>query len=464
MWSLLGFKARYKKGQKIEATHPSGKFLPAVIKEVLDNGQYYSVEFEGEGIASKISGKFVREISTAPTVRTVEDSSRTINTESTHLPPPRSPTMITRSPSTHMRKTASIGKLQKTMSTRSSMSDKEGEGKKIVTPTQSRKNTMTFNLRKPSLSLSTKGSTRSPGRTSTPTNAYVDYTKPQSPMMLSAEPLEVLAIPDLEDYVTPTTNNLPQKPPKEKKERGKLSAEPLEVLAIPDLEDYVTPTANNLPQKPPKEKKERGKEEILLLSRIRRCRDQDDRQYRSIDISRLNVERLPLLLLQINDLKELICRKNPLQSLDEIILFQQLEKLDLSFTSNIIDVSGWPRVLSEIPTIKILELNNMQLIEIPEEIRVLKRLEKLSLRNNQIKVLPDWLGELRYLHTLDVSGNQIDFLPPFLGQMKALTDLITQNNPCQSLDLMTPEVAFLVDKVSNSCYHRHSLLMSCVGM
>eukprot|EP01040_Poterioochromonas_malhamensis_P005236 gene5236-5615_t len=410
MWSLLGFKARYKKGQKIEATHPSGKFLPAVIKEVLDNGQYYSVEFEGEGIASKISGKFVREISTAPTVRTVEDSSRTINTESTHLPPPRSPTMSTRSPSTHMRKTASIGKLQKTMSTRSSMSDKDGEGKKIVTPTQSRKNTMTFNLRKPSLSLSTKGSTRSPGRNSTPTNAYVDYTKPQSPMMLSAEPLEVLAIPDLEDYVTPTTNNQPQKPPKEKKERGK--------------------------------------EEILLLSRIRRCRDQDDRQYRSIDISRLNVERLPLLLLQINDLKELISRKNPLQSLDEIILFQQLERLDLSFTSNIIDVSGWPRVLSEIPTIKVLELNNMQLIEIPEEIRVLKRLEKLSLRNNQIKVLPDWLGELRYLHTLDVSGNQIDFLPPFLGQMKALTDLITQNNPCQSLDLMTPEVAFLVDKRS----------------
>jgi Leucine-rich repeat (LRR) protein len=398
MWNLFGFKPKYKKGEKVEALHPvSGSYVAAVVADVHEDGQNFTVEFEG-GDSFALSSKNVRNISTKVSsfLSTVMSTPNQSRKESSKTPQ-------SNGPSPDVAAKLEKGPSKKNLSRQASISSVPSDDRANSSPGRSRRGS---NARRPSVtgaSASRRGSSLLKG----------DSSRLSSPGTPTAKPKSA--------------------------SRDEFGGETDESKLM------ITPTT-----KPPKIKKELGKEEIILLSRIRKCNEEGQK---SIDISRLNLDHIPDMMQQLSQLQELIARKNHFSSLNEISLyFFNLQKLDLSFNNNIIlEIGNWSSFLPDLPYLKSLELGTCELAIIPEETQYLKRLERLILRKNNIIVIPTWIIELRYLHTLDVSFNAIEELPIHLSKLKSLSDLNLVKNPCLENpnyeENLTPQLSYLISKV-----------------
>ncbi len=79
--------------------------------------------------------------------------------------------------------------------------------------------------------------------------------------------------------------------------------------------------------------------------------------------------------------------------------------------------------------LKILELFNVELKELPDEINTLPALEELRLRLNPIKTLPSSIGGLKNLITLDLCFcEKIETIPDELCKITSLNNLIFEDN------------------------------------
>jgi Leucine-rich repeat (LRR) protein len=394
MWNLFGFKPKYKKGEKVEALHPvSGRYVSAVVSDVHEDGQNFTLEFDG-GESAMLSSKNVRNISTkvssflSTVISTPSQSRKETNISPQNKVP--SPADV----AARLEK----GPSKKSLSRQESIASVPSEDRANSSPGRSRRGS---NARRPSVAA--------------------NMSRRGSALLKSGS--SRLSSPG-----TPTA-----KPKSASKDEFERNDKPL------------TPVV-----KPPKIKKELGKEEIILLSRIRKCNEEEQK---SIDISRLNLDHIPESMQQLSQLQELIARKNHFSSLIEISsYFFNLEKLDLSFNNNVVlEIANWSSFLPDLPYLKSLELGNCELAIIPEEIQYLKRLERLVLRKNNIILIPFWITELRYLHTLDISFNAIEELPNHLSKLKTLSELNLMNNPCLENpnyeENLTPQLSYLISKV-----------------
>jgi Leucine-rich repeat (LRR) protein len=204
------------------------------------------------------------------------------------------------------------------------------------------------------------------------------------------------------------------------------------------VEEVVTKPPEKKVKKP---KIPREKEEITVIARIRKCREE---KLLSIDLSHLKLKSLPNDLLDL-DLLELIIRKTEFESLDGLANFSDLETLDLAFST--LPSSSWMDQLQYLPKLKKLDLSCTNLDAIPEQIRYCTRLQVLILRRNSIKEIPDWINQLRHLHTFDLSNNQIDNIPIELESLPMLSDLNILNNHCDGGEL-SDKIRYLIAKVS----------------
>lgn len=440
MWSLLGFKSKFKKGQTVEVEHPvSKKYVSAVVDDVLENS-VYNLKVEGGEFLKKVHVQSIRNL-TGGTVRRASNlTEKTVGTEVTEdsqqegaqIKPP-----TPKGSPIHQKKILKQDSLVKDPS--------DSNLRRSMSISNSRKNSVQTLSRKTS---TVERVTSGDGPSSSKQGTFSPPTSPLAPLL--PEP-------------------------------------------IPDP----------APVKKKKERKERGKEEILLLSRIRKCKDQG---LRSMDISRLNLEIIPEELKSLPDLQEIIARKNNFKNIAGLKSLLYLTKLDLSYNafedynadnsfpsttitllpppvttsssspqqskpstaqSPIEDQNSpseqpetmesstpkvinreWLLVISQLRNLRSLDLSNTQLNAFPLEIKNLTRLEVLHLRNNQITVIPEWIKEFPFLHTLDVSGNQIDIIPFYLQEMSALSDLNISNNPIKNLEQLSPELTYLVHKVN----------------
>jgi Leucine-rich repeat (LRR) protein len=198
--------------------------------------------------------------------------------------------------------------------------------------------------------------------------------------------------------------------------------------------------------KPPEKKVKkpkipREKEEITVIARIRKCREEN---ILSIDLSHLKLKSLPKDLLDL-DLLELTIRKTEFDSFDGLANFPDLETLDLAFST--LPTSSWMDQLQYLSRLKKLDLSCTNLDAIPEQIRYCTRLQVLILRRNSIKEIPEWINQLRHLHTLDLSDNHIENIPIELESLPMLSDLNILNNHCDIGDL-SDKIRYLLAKVS----------------
>jgi internalin A len=75
-----------------------------------------------------------------------------------------------------------------------------------------------------------------------------------------------------------------------------------------------------------------------------------------------------------------------------------------------------------------LDLNRLDLVEIPPEVWLLSNLEKLSLSDNRLATVPAELGGLVNLRGLFLCGNQLAVIPAELGQLANLEELYLYDN------------------------------------
>ncbi|XP_014664831.1 PREDICTED: E3 ubiquitin-protein ligase LRSAM1-like isoform X2 [Priapulus caudatus] len=84
--------------------------------------------------------------------------------------------------------------------------------------------------------------------------------------------------------------------------------------------------------------------------------------------------------------------------------------------------------LEDLFLIRVLDIHNNLLEQLPDEIGNMNALQVLNLQNNRLKYLPETIGKLQVLQTLNVKGNKLQSLPAALHQLQSLRTLDISNN------------------------------------
>jgi len=142
------------------------------------------------------------------------------------------------------------------------------------------------------------------------------------------------------------------------------------------------------------------------------------------------------LLLQENDISELIddfglCGRN-LQFLSLAynkltrlpVTFGELDRLTrLNISHNNFSLEGFPVVLCQLKTLRILWANGIGIRELPKAFEKLTELRLLGLRNNDMREFPDPILSLKKLQWLTLYGNFIAHIPFDLDRLDGLIHL-----------------------------------------
>lgn len=89
--------------------------------------------------------------------------------------------------------------------------------------------------------------------------------------------------------------------------------------------------------------------------------------------------------------------------------------------------------LSDLNTIRVLDVHNNELRSLPDSIGELDSLQVLNLENNKLSKLPNSIGHLHLLQTLHLKGNRLKELSTSLCSMKCLRMLDIRENRIKSL-------------------------------
>ncbi|XP_068095336.1 leucine-rich repeat-containing protein 40 isoform X2 [Hyperolius riggenbachi] len=125
---------------------------------------------------------------------------------------------------------------------------------------------------------------------------------------------------------------------------------------------------------------------------------------RQLDCTSNLLEDVPPSLAGMESLEQLYLRQNKLTFLPELPNCKLLKELHVG--NNQISTLG-PQHLSHLGSLCILELRDNKLKSLPDEIAVLKGLERLDLSNNDLSGLPAALGNLPNLKSLQLEGNPL---------------------------------------------------------
>jgi hypothetical protein len=128
------------------------------------------------------------------------------------------------------------------------------------------------------------------------------------------------------------------------------------------------------------------------------------------------------------------------------ILLPELRHLD-NFRA--LDLSGSGReavinMVNELALMKHLEtldLSNCQLLAVPSKVLNLKQLKRLDLSQNKLRRLPaDLCVALSHMEMLDLSKNQLEYIPEDIGSLTHLTNLNLRSN---QLTVLPPTISRL---------------------
>ncbi|XP_063795173.1 leucine-rich repeat-containing protein 40 isoform X1 [Pseudophryne corroboree] len=125
---------------------------------------------------------------------------------------------------------------------------------------------------------------------------------------------------------------------------------------------------------------------------------------RQLDCTSNLLDDIPPSLAGMDSLQQLYLRQNKLTFLPELPNCKILKELHVG--NNQINVLG-PQHLTHLSSLVILELRDNKLKSLPEEIALLKGLERLDLSNNDLGSLPNSLGSLQNLKSLQLEGNPL---------------------------------------------------------
>lgn len=148
-----------------------------------------------------------------------------------------------------------------------------------------------------------------------------------------------------------------------------------------------------------------------------------------LELHNCDLERIPHSIFSLTNLQELDLKSNNIQTIEEIISFQHIKRLNC------------------------LKLSHNKIIAIPSSISQIKSLESLHISHNRLEALPPSLFTLPKLRHLDVSHNSISVLPPDVGLLFNLQHLAINSNKLEVL----PKTLFRCTKLKVLCLGNNAL-------
>lgn len=150
----------------------------------------------------------------------------------------------------------------------------------------------------------------------------------------------------------------------------------------------------------------------------KRLSEAKDHSLNFLDLSRLNITRLPPQIWELSDLERVNLSNNKLDTLpSEIGKLKNLTELRIECNRLV----NLPNEVGSLKNLRSLILYKNRLQKLPKSIGSLSKLEELKLHNNQISELPNEIGYLSNLRSLYVNHNELNGLPPSLGKLKNIS-------------------------------------------
>ncbi len=121
----------------------------------------------------------------------------------------------------------------------------------------------------------------------------------------------------------------------------------------------------------------------------------------------------------------------PKELLSGQVLYDRISILNLSNSqlSHIpLIASTQSSIFKQLPSLRVLRLNNNSLTSIPPDIGLCTSLEFIYLQHNQLVQLPDEIGNLSNLQSLQLHQNNLISLPETLFQLKRLNKITLEDN------------------------------------
>jgi hypothetical protein len=108
------------------------------------------------------------------------------------------------------------------------------------------------------------------------------------------------------------------------------------------------------------------------------------------------------------------------------------------FDSSAYQMTGFPRELTAIFTLRQLHLPNAGLTTLPVELSALPALESICVDGNELKSFPSGIFSLSSLRRIDAEGNEIEVIPDSIGEARYLQSFDLDGNNLKSV---SPEIA-----------------------
>jgi internalin A len=157
-----------------------------------------------------------------------------------------------------------------------------------------------------------------------------------------------------------------------------------------------------------------------------RIREAQSTGAQRLDLSNLELTRLPAEIGQLTNLQELNVENNQLTILPtEVCQLTNLRELDLAHNQ----LTTLPTEVCQLTNLHTLRLAHNQLTTLPTAIGRLTNLHTLRLRGNRLVELPRLMDRLTNLEALHLRDNWLTELPAQMGQLTNLHTLRLEGNP-----------------------------------
>lgn len=158
-----------------------------------------------------------------------------------------------------------------------------------------------------------------------------------------------------------------------------------------------------------------------------------------LTLYKCGLRKLPKNIKNLKNLKKLDISYNPLESIEEICLLQNLEALDIRHCS----LKSLPENITNLKKLKTLYIGHNDFIEFPKQIRKLKNLALLDASNLRLKSIPPEIFELKNLSNLTLFRNQLESLPDEILNLKDLQYLFLGYNKFKTIPSQILKMPYL---------------------
>ncbi|XP_059416450.1 volume-regulated anion channel subunit LRRC8D-like [Carassius carassius] len=169
-----------------------------------------------------------------------------------------------------------------------------------------------------------------------------------------------------------------------------------------------------------------------------------------LELQNCELERIPHAIFSLTNLQELDLKSNNIHTIEEVISFQHLKRLNclklwhnkiISIPLSISHVKNLeflylshnkletlPTTLFSLLKLRYLDVSQNSIVVIPPEVGFLQNLQHFAITGNKVEVVPKQLFKCTKLRTLYLGYNCISLLPEKIGQLLQLTHLELKGN------------------------------------